>query len=271
MSDQVAYRHVPEIPGLVLSEALFSDFSFERHFHLDFHIGLVTLGAQRQQLNGDSFVLAPGRISLMPAGEVHDGVRAGDTPYALRTFRLSSELLQGVTEELFGSSGVPQQAGTMLDHPGLAQQLCGLHQRLQQPQTSSLLSQQGQWLILLEQLFSPAQMLERQALDGRLSALQWQRVRQYCEANLAEKISLDDLAALCLLGRFQFLRRFRYSVGMTPHAWLLRLRLEHACHLLHQRRHLLTEIAQRVGFYDQSHFNRAFRQAFGVAPSDYHR
>ena len=87
--------------------------------------------------------------------------------------------------------------------------------------------------------------------------------------HLADKITLDELAALCHLGRFQFLRQFKRTVGMTPHAWLLRMRLEQACSLLAHRAGNLTDIAQEVGFFDQSHFNRAFRQAFGVAPSQY--
>lgn len=86
---------------------------------------------------------------------------------------------------------------------------------------------------------------------------------------LVKKITLDELAALCALGRFQFLKQFKQTVGMTPHAWLVRLRLERACSLLSRRSTAIAEVAQEVGFYDQSHFNRAFRQAFGVAPSSY--
>jgi AraC-like DNA-binding protein len=56
---------------------------------------------------------------------------------------------------------------------------------------------------------------------------------------------------------------------MTPHAWVVRLRLERACSLLSHSDRCLTQVAQEVGFYDQSHFNRAFRQAFGVSPSKY--
>ncbi|WP_231985572.1 helix-turn-helix transcriptional regulator [Pseudomonas vancouverensis] len=50
---------------------------------------------------------------------------------------------------------------------------------------------------------------------------------------------------------------------------MLRLRLEHACALLSRSGQPIIDVAQAVGFYDQSHFNRAFRHAFGVAPSRY--
>jgi AraC-like DNA-binding protein len=74
---------------------------------------------------------------------------------------------------------------------------------------------------------------------------------------------------LCGLGRFQFLRQFKNTVGMTPHAWLTRLRLERACAALRQGGRLVADVAQESGFYDQSHFNRAFRLAYGVPPSRY--
>jgi hypothetical protein len=48
MKDRVEYKRSKEIPGLVLSEARFSEFRFERHYHLDYHIALVTEGVQRQ-------------------------------------------------------------------------------------------------------------------------------------------------------------------------------------------------------------------------------
>jgi transcriptional regulator GlxA family with amidase domain len=50
---------------------------------------------------------------------------------------------------------------------------------------------------------------------------------------------------------------------------LLRLRLERACALLSRSSQAIATVAQEVGFYDQSHFNRAFRQAYGAAPSNY--
>ncbi|MFM0076667.1 helix-turn-helix transcriptional regulator [Paraburkholderia sediminicola] len=53
------------------------------------------------------------------------------------------------------------------------------------------------------------------------------------------------------------------------HAWLLRLCLERACALLSRSSQAIATVAQKVGFYDQSHFNRAFRQAYGIAPSNY--
>jgi len=45
--DHVSYYRPDDIPGMVLGEAHFTDFSFEPHFHLDYHIGLIAAPGHR--------------------------------------------------------------------------------------------------------------------------------------------------------------------------------------------------------------------------------
>lgn len=257
------------MPGLVLGAAQFSTFSFDRHFHLDYHIGLVTEGVQRQRFGGKTVLVGPGCVSLMPPGEIHDGVSDEAGGYTLKTFRLSPELLGGVAEEVADASRAPELKGALLEDAALAAHLVRLFDVMRSSGQGGSLAVQSEWLRLLDMLLTGARAITPLQASGSLSPLQWQRVRDYCFAHLSEKITLDALAAICELGRFQFLRQFKQTVGMTPHAWLLRLRLEHACVLLSRGSQTIAEVAQGVGFYDQSHFNRAFRQAFGVAPSGY--
>ena len=61
---------------------------------------------------------------------------------------------------------------------------------------------------------------------------------------------------------------FKKKTGMTPYAWLKRLRLERG-KLLLARGLPVSEVALAVGFFDQSHFHHGFRQAFGLTPADY--
>jgi AraC-like DNA-binding protein len=269
MANRVHYRHVAEMPGLVLGAAQFSTFSFDRHFHLDYHIGLVTQGVQRQRCRGKTVLIGPGCVSLMPPGEIHDGAIDSASGYTLRTFRLSSELLGSVAEELSDTQREPALPGALLEDPELAMQLVRLFDAMRAAGDADSLAVQSEWLRLMNLLLTRSRAIVPLEKSGALSAARWARVRDYCYAHLSEKITLDALAALCDLGRFQFLRQFKETVGMTPYAWLLRLRLEQACALLSRSPQTVAEVAQGVGFYDQSHFNRAFRQAFGVAPSNY--
>lgn len=269
MPDNVAYHRSNLTPGLVLGEARFSDFRFDRHFHLDYHVGMVTEGVQRQRHGGNTELLAPGRISLMPPGEIHDGVREGDGAYTLKTFRLSPDLLGALSREITGSDNEPAFASALLENAGLAARLIDLHSTMQTDTEASPLALQSEWLTLFDCVFTQSRAVTPQSVKGTLPLDDWHRVKDYCHAHLAQKITLDELAALCSMERFHFLKLFKQTVGMTPHAWLVRLRLERAASILHRTSRSIADVAQDVGFYDQSHFNRAFRRAFGVAPSRY--
>jgi len=267
VSEEVHYSHSSDIPGLTLGTARFAEFRFAPHYHLDCHIALIASGVQRQTMRGESLVLTRGTVQLMPPGEVHDGTAGAETSYTLQTFRLSPVLLDGLGEEITGKHYFPSQAAVVLQDASLAEQLLGIHAALRQP-CGDVMRSETQVLSVLESLFARMRRPAPLAVTGALSSQQLQRVRDYVEAHVAQKIVLEDLSGLVGLDRFRFLKLFKHTIGMTPHAWLLRMRLEKAVALMHANREMpMTEVAHAVGFFDQSHFTRAFRQAYGVTPA----
>ena len=101
---------------------------------------------------------------------------------------------------------------------------------------------------------------------GGLSPAVTRRVRDYIEGHLGEKMRLDGLAALAGLSTDHFARAFHQSVGVPPHTYLLRRRLEHVEHMLRETHAPLSEIALATGFSDQSHLARHFRRWYGMSP-----
>jgi len=101
---------------------------------------------------------------------------------------------------------------------------------------------------------------------GGLPPAVTRRVRDYIEGHLDEKMRLDGLAALAGLSKDHFARAFQQSVGMPPHTYLLRRRLEHVEHMLRATNAPLSEIALATGFSDQSHLARHFRRWSGMSP-----
>ncbi len=116
-------------------------------------------------------LLGPGRISLMPPGEIHDGVSSGGEPYTLKTFRVSANLLRDIAEELTGTSCEPELAGTMIEDPLLAAHLLRLHDALSQSRGASSLAMQTEWLPFLHFLFTQSRTIRPQAARGALSPL----------------------------------------------------------------------------------------------------
>jgi AraC family transcriptional regulator len=102
----------------------------------------------------------------------------------------------------------------------------------------------------------------RRTLDAR--ALD--RVGRYVKQNIAEAISLDDLASAACISRFHFARLFRASTGDSPMEYVRKVRISLAMEMLVRERHPVAVTAANLGFFDQSHFTRTFRRLIGVPP-----
>jgi AraC family transcriptional regulator len=122
-------------------------------------------------------------------------------------------------------------------------------------------------LVRLHQGSTPSKPM----LRGGLAAWQQRAVTTYIEQHLAEPVSLASLAALVGLSTFHFCRAFKQSVGMPPHRYHTRQRIERAKALLAKPALSVTEIGLAVGFSETSSFTAAFRKATGLTPTAYHR
>jgi AraC-like DNA-binding protein len=102
----------------------------------------------------------------------------------------------------------------------------------------------------------------------------YHRLTRACErvlANFAQPIALSELAQRAHLSVSQFQREFRRLFGMTPGDYILRVRLLMARRKLEATTEAIGRIALDSGFYDQSHFTRAFRSAMGLSPLAYRK
>jgi AraC family transcriptional regulator len=91
------------------------------------------------------------------------------------------------------------------------------------------------------------------------------RLRDYIHAHLDEPIEVGALADLAGRSPFQFTRVFARSVGITPHRYIVHLRLQRAIELVRDGRCSLAQIAAHTGFADQSHLSRWVRRVYGVS------
>ena len=106
---------------------------------------------------------------------------------------------------------------------------------------------------------------------GGLAGWQERKARELLDASTDGDISLSQLALECGLSTRHFARAFQQSLGVPPHRYLLKRRVEHAKQLLERNTMSLLEIALACGFADQSHFTRVFRASIGLTPGAWRR
>ena len=105
--------------------------------------------------------------------------------------------------------------------------------------------------------------------EHRLDRRRLRRVFDYMTAHLEDDVGLSELAAAACLSPYYFVRIFSKTMGVPPHRFLSRMRLERAKTLLSLREMPIAQIALACCFSSQANFTRAFHRATGSTPMDY--
>jgi AraC-like DNA-binding protein len=96
------------------------------------------------------------------------------------------------------------------------------------------------------------------------------RAVEHVHAHVSEEVRVADLARLAELSVSQLERQFQRVFQLTPHRFVVKLRLERAAQLLEEAGSIAS-VAQACGYADHSAFTRQFRAVAGVTPREYQR
>ena len=127
--------------------------------------------------------------------------------------------------------------------------------------------------VLLHELTCTDVSVGRPAMVCKGGLAGWQKrvVISYIEDHLADQICLTTLAELVKLSQHHFCRAFKQSLGVPPHQYHVKRRIEHAKQLLADREMSITDVSLTVGYSQASSFSVAFRKMTGESPSEYRR
>jgi AraC family transcriptional regulator len=106
---------------------------------------------------------------------------------------------------------------------------------------------------------------------GGLLAWQLNRVVDYIETHLTEKMMATELADVINVSVGQLIRAFKVSIGVPPFRYIARRRVELACTMMSTTREPLSQIATACGMSDQAHLCKVFRRMIGTSPSAWRR
>jgi AraC family transcriptional regulator len=109
------------------------------------------------------------------------------------------------------------------------------------------------------------------ATQGGLAPWQAKLTLRWLLSDLCADFPVGDLAKLCGLSRSYFTRAFKVSMGLPPHRWLMRHRIQCAQERLERTNECISAIALSCGFSDQSHLTRIFHATVGSSPAAWRR
>jgi AraC-like DNA-binding protein len=251
----------------VYATATTSRRSFERHWHDSYGIGLLISGGHVSASGRGVVEASAGQLLASNPGEVHDGRPLGEGLRSWRMIHIEPEVLwatlRGPGEDEPDSLELTRP---VFDDPELRSAMQRLFLRLDVLEPSQRLG--------FDEAFAAACGLLARRHSTRapreVDDAPVHRAREWLADRLADPPALAELAAMCGLSRFQLVRRFAASYGLSPYAWLLRHRAEHARRLI-QRGCRLADAAAACGFADQGHMTRTFARQFGFTPGAWRR
>ena len=122
---------------------------------------------------------------------------------------------------------------------------------------------------LLHFLNQPGTSLLPRLVRRGLSRRQLKALQELIDAEFASQLSLDQLSREAGVSPGYLSRAFKISTGITPHQYILRIRVDRAKQLIQASNRSLDEIAEQVGFADGSHMTSVFLKVTGRPPSHF--
>jgi AraC family transcriptional regulator len=209
-------------------------------------------------------------VSIMPAGIPRAFRRESTTPYELTLIVLDHLTLTGIA-----------RAQTGLDFPEIVPQFgivdplvrsigMMLDAELAAERPSPRVYAESLAMALAAQVFAKyAKPLVDDMRSLGSSRSQIRRSIEYINDNLASDLPLDDIAKAANMSKYHFAKSFRHVVGMPPHQYVVRMRVEKARKLLTAGPASLEEVAHQVGYTDVGQFSEQFLKIVGTTPGRY--
>ncbi|MGF9698479.1 MULTISPECIES: AraC family transcriptional regulator [Paenibacillus] len=237
--------------------ASFTDFTYKKHCHEEYAVGVTLRGIQQYHLDGHYQASHQNGVMLFNREQSHDGSSYDKAGIDYVMLYLKPD----VVEEILGRKELRFSTPIVYD-PGLARSILMLNNAVQNGQDEAKCS---------ELLFGLVHLLSRSEIDTNTSGPRDGLVRKAKEmmfCRFDDVLKLDDLCSEFNMSKFQFIREFKSQAGISPYQFFLNCKVERARQAIEKHKDVYSAVAD-CGFVDLTHLNRHFKRVFGVTAYEY--
>jgi AraC-like DNA-binding protein len=250
------------LPGMSLLHADFTAHDYGPHTHDAFVIASTEAGGAEISCARVVEKVCPS-VLFVSNPEERQAARMGDSKrWLYRSIYLTQPAIKHIACGL-GLENMPWIAPSMFDDADLIDRFGRLH-RACEAEDDDLCADElliDAFGALFGRYGSGGGRPERTPRDSAIA----DRIIDLMRARFDENLGLDELARVAGLTNYQLIGLFKRTVGLTPHAYLVHLRLNAACRHL-KRGHPLADSALAAGFCDQSALTKHFKRCYGITP-----
>lgn len=267
------YWHAPGVPGMDLLHADFTTHEYAPHAHPSFVVAVTEAGGAEFRSRGRPGVAEPQALLVFNPSEPHSGRMGGSARWRYRAFYLAEPGIRHLMAAL-GLDEARQFESNALGDRALIDAFLALHRAFDAnpgpDDLHDLLGRDERFVRTFGTLFQQHASQGRRVPAAPAGAAVLAPVLELLNDAFAQRLSLEQMAAVGGLTPFQLIGAFKRATGLTPHAYLTQLRLRAAIRHLGAGQPLI-DAAVASGFYDQSALTRHFKRTFGMTPLQYVR
>ncbi len=230
------------------------------HGHDFYELDMIVSGIVDTVINGEKKIMECGSVSFMTPADFHE--YAYLEPFDLYNIQFTADAVsEEISAEILGSGGrfftpASEDRKRIFTLVELMRSTDA-----EAPRGADILSKMLECILL-----TLTQTPKTQALAGEKYSGGIQRAITYVNSHFKDNPLLSEISSLVALDERYFCTKFKEHTGKTYKEYLREIKLKYAKRLLLATELSVIEISERSGYTTQSHFNREFKEFYGVSP-----
>jgi AraC-like DNA-binding protein len=242
--------------GLEIFEGTLTSHVYPWHYHDCYVIILLLKGSMKYIFRKEEFVLKQKQILVINPFASHYNLPITECEY--RAIFLSINFVSNTLDNF----SIIQFQNKIISNKRLFNLLLNLFEQIKTLSSKNACEKIENEIaeLLLKNIQSQTKKI---AVDKRIIP-----AIEFIKSNLGKKLTATEIAKTCHLSHFHFQRLFKESTGLTVNEYIHQLRTEFAKNLLRQGNRI-SDTSFETGYFDPSHFNKAFKKMWVTKPSQF--
>jgi AraC-like DNA-binding protein len=243
--------------GVTALSASMTDFTYKKHSHQEYAIGVTLRGIQQYTLDGSLQLSHQNGVMLFNPEQAHDGMAHDERGLDYVMLYIEPQLLLEAAEK----KDIVRFSTPVVYDDKLEQRILSLSHAILSEKEEALCSE---LLASLTESLIQTNLSTNYKKDNALI----RKAKEMLHANLEHVLKLDDICKELHLSKFQFIRLFKAHTGISPYQYFLNCKVEHAKRLIEKNRDIYSAVAE-CGFVDLTHLNKHFKSVYGTTAFEY--
>ena len=231
---------------------------YKKHHHPMLAISALKNGSISIEYDDKEIQLTPNALVIFNPFENHKTINIDKNSSDYYTLYVDVNWCKKIQKNLFDTDEFFPIVESLIEESTLYHTFLALHEKMEEKEI----------LLFMENIFigyCPSSQ-DTQSITKENKTLK--RIKDFMQSVDYKTVTLQNIANHVEVSPNYLIRLFKKEFGLSPHAYIINQKIYKAKILLEENRDI-SDVALEVGFYDQSHFHKAFKSVYAVTPKEF--